>query len=102
MSSCAALGLNRLAPPSAFFTSWLWVGWLLSCQGAVGAYWVLRMLSVIEVVSGVLELDELDASAGFMAALGSVPFPPKKDWYQPRSVLELIAPATGKPPNLRA
>ncbi len=94
MSSCAAAGLNSLAPAIACLTSWLWDGWVVWFQGAVGAYWTLRMLSVIEVVLGAPELDELAELAGFSAAFGSVPVPPKKDWYQPSSVLAPIAPAT--------
>ncbi|HXQ15454.1 MAG TPA: hypothetical protein VN814_12605 [Caulobacteraceae bacterium] len=75
---------------------------LLSFQGAVGAYWTLRMLSVIDVVLGVLELDALFEFDEFRAAFGSVPVPPKKDWYQLRSVLAPMAPATLFLPCLRA
>jgi hypothetical protein len=74
---------------------------LLSFQGAVGAYWTLRILSTIGFVSEELELDVL-VEAEFRAAFGSVPVPPKKDWYQLRSVLAPMAPATLFPPCRRA
>jgi hypothetical protein len=76
MSSWAAAGLNRLAPLMACFTSWLWLGMLLSFQGAVGAYWTLRMLSTIGFALALLELDVLAEFAAFSSAFGSVPVPP--------------------------
>jgi hypothetical protein len=62
----------------ACLTSWLWVGRLLSFQGAVGAYWTLRMLSTIglELEEFELELEALDALEAFSSAFGSVPVPP--------------------------
>ena len=69
-------------------------------HGAVGAYCTLRMLSVIEVV--LAAFDEFDEFDEFRAAFGSVPVPPKKDWYQPRSVLAPIDPTTFIPLSVRA
>jgi hypothetical protein len=87
----------------ACWTSWLWEGWVVSFQGAVGAYWTLRILSTIEVLLEALdELDELDELGEFRAAFGSVPVPPKKDWYQLRSVLAPIDPTTCIPLSVRA
>src|SRR5580698_6512381 len=97
MSICAVLGLNRLAPLSAFATDWFCEGWLDSFHGAVGAYWTESMLSTMGLESAELEEVELEVDEeldAFSAAFGSVPVPPKKDWYQPRSTLELMAPAT--------
>src|SRR5579862_7638306 len=101
MSSWAAAGLNRLAPPSACFTSWLWLGWLVSFQGAVGAYLTARMLSTIELLDELDELEELAEFDAFRDAFGSVPVPPKKDWYHPRSVLAPMDPTTRNPPSFR-
>jgi len=73
----------------ACFTRWLWLGRWLSFHGAVGAYWTLRILSVIEVVlDALLEPDVL--------------FVPKKDWNNPTATLAPMAPATLIPPHLRA
>jgi len=49
---------------------------LLSFQGAVGAYWTLRMLSTIGFALALLELDVLAEFAAFSSAFGSVPVPP--------------------------
>jgi hypothetical protein len=82
--------LNSAAPLSALFTSWLGVGWELSCQGAVGAKSTELVLDAPDV--------ELELLAACAAASGSVPVPPKKDWYHPRSTLVLMLPATRYPP----
>jgi hypothetical protein len=58
------------------------------------------MLSVIEVVLAAFE--EFDEFDEFSAAFGSVPVPPKKDWYQLRSVLDPIEPTTCIPFSVRA
>jgi hypothetical protein len=56
------------------------------------------MLSTIELLLEELEeLEELDELDAFRAAFGSVPVPPKKDWYHPSSTLELTLPTTRRP-----
>jgi hypothetical protein len=62
----------------ACFTSWLWLGRVLSFHGAVGAYWTLRMSSTIGLLLEELELEleALDELAAFSSAFGSVPVPP--------------------------
>src|SRR6185312_738486 len=81
MSSWAADGLKNLAPPIAALISWVWLGWACAFQGAVGAYWTAGALEVSWDSGLELFVEE------FRAALGSVPLPPQKDWYQPSRTL---------------